>query len=264
MSPSQSKTTLLDEFNKQIDFWGNCYRRIYNKLLIKKYGKNNRDKFNRYFKVFIEKKTEILKFSYGINSLYKKMSSEHQLGNHPNIAWLINEYKTQIINEKFSANSQIGKGRKIVDYFEIKHEWDLIDCIANLIALDKLEEEINQDGFLKNPFLQFHNNFDTVSPTVVYDYFHKELVETQNLSIDVLYEFLKQAFELQKAPKNQFKFQNLQKGKIHDVFYRYFKSVAKARHGEKKRYAALLGNYFSGFKTQNVMSNFSKWSPSIR
>jgi hypothetical protein len=42
------------------------------------------------------------------------------------------------------------------------------------------------------------------------------------------------------------------------VFYTYYKDLAGKPYGKQKKYAALLGNYFEGYNTETVSSNFSK------
>jgi len=74
-----------------------------------------------------------------------------------------------------------------------------------------------------------------------------------------LNEFLKAAFELKTIPKTLFKIKDApNKVTIEAVFYKYYKNVAGKRHGKQKQYASLLGDYFEGYKTQTVSSNFSK------
>jgi hypothetical protein len=70
---------------------------------------------------------------------------------------------------------------------------------------------------------------------------------------------LKAAFEFKIIPETLFKIKDApRKAKIEEVFYRYYKNVAGKIHGTQQQYAALLGDYFEGFKTTTVSSNFSK------
>ena len=43
-----------------------------------------------------------------------------------------------------------------------------------------------------------------------------------------------------------------------EVFYEYYKNVASKPHRKQKQYVELLCNYFEGFKTENVRTNFNK------
>ena len=42
------------------------------------------------------------------------------------------------------------------------------------------------------------------------------------------------------------------------VFYNYYKNIAGKPYKKQSQYAALLGDYFEGFNTQNVSTNFNK------
>lgn len=106
---------------------------------------------------------------------------------------------------------------------------------------------------------EFKNNFDEVEIKDVYDHFKKGLVKKGYLTEDELPKYLKAAFELKTIPKNLFKIKDApKKSTIESVFYQYYKNVAGKTHGKQKQYAALLGDYFEGYKTSNVSSNFSK------
>ncbi|MBK7223177.1 MAG: hypothetical protein IPH94_18255 [Saprospiraceae bacterium] len=72
-------------------------------------------------------------------------------------------------------------------------------------------------------------------------------------------EYLKYAFEIKEVPIIRFRIKNARtKSVIVAVFYYYFKNVAGVTHGTQRKYAALLGDYFEGYKTSTVSSNFSK------
>ena len=85
------------------------------------------------------------------------------------------------------------------------------------------------------------------------------MVEPGYLTEQVLDEYLKAAFELKTIPKTLFKIKDApNKATIEAVFYNYYKNIAGKIHGKQKQYAALLGDYFEGYKTITVSSNFSK------
>ena len=103
------------------------------------------------------------------------------------------------------------------------------------------------------------NNFDKITPTEIYKHFKAGLVEKQYLTEQELNEYLKAAFELKTIPKTLFKIKDTpNKAAIEAVFYKYYKNVAGKIHGKQNQYAALLGDYFEGYKTTTVSSNFSK------
>lgn len=105
----------------------------------------------------------------------------------------------------------------------------------------------------------FTNNFDKITPTEIYKHFKAGLVEKQYLTEQELNEYLKAAFELKKIPETLFKIKDApNKATIEAIFYKYYKNVAGKIHGTQYQYAALLGDYFEGYKTTTVSSNFSK------
>jgi hypothetical protein len=105
----------------------------------------------------------------------------------------------------------------------------------------------------------FENNFDNIQPNEVYRHFKAGLVDKKYLTEQELNDYLKTAFELKTIPETLFKIKDApKKGTIEAVFYTYYKNVAGKNHGKQKQYAALLGDYFEGYKTDNVSSNFSK------
>jgi hypothetical protein len=107
----------------------------------------------------------------------------------------------------------------------------------------------------------FINNFDSVDPIVIFKHFKSGLVEKGYLTEIQLEEYLKTAFELNEIPEIRLKFKKSpQKGTIMKVFYEYYINVASKYHGKQKQYAALLGEYFEGYKTSNVSTNFNKYS----
>lgn len=105
----------------------------------------------------------------------------------------------------------------------------------------------------------FTNNFDNIKPTEIYNHLKAGLVEKGYLTEQELNKYLKAAFELKTKPETLFKIKDAPKKSIIEaVFYRYYKNVAGKVHGKQKQYAALLGDYFEGYKTTTVSSNFSK------
>ena len=147
--------------------------------------------------------------------------------------------------------------------------------LGNQIGFDKLMDSIKKKvKFLESekplPHQQpeteteqgtpiFTNNFDKITPTEIYKHFKAGLVEKQYLTEQELNEYLKAAFELKTIPKTLFKIKDTpNKAAIEAVFYKYYKNVAGKIHGKQNQYAALLGDYFEGYKTTTVSSNFSK------
>jgi hypothetical protein len=124
------------------------------------------------------------------------------------------------------------------------------------IKTEPRQQEADTSTVGKNSFI---NNFDNVHESKVIEYFTKNLVDKKYITVDVLNEYLKQAFELKKPPTQRFSFTKLNtQGKIKIVFYEYFKITAGKPIGRKKEYVELLGEYFTGFDTSKLMTNFSK------
>jgi len=110
----------------------------------------------------------------------------------------------------------------------------------------------------KNEF-GFKNNFDSVTEKKVYDYFYKKLVETKYLTDEVLVEYLILAFQKCKKSKCKFTLNNKTSNKkIQAIFYNYYKDIAGKPYGKQKAYIELLGDYFVGFDTGTLITNFSK------
>lgn len=105
----------------------------------------------------------------------------------------------------------------------------------------------------------FKNNFDNIATDQIYEHFKVGLVKKGYLTEQELNEYLKAAFELKTIPKTLFKIKDApKKATIEAVFYTYYKNVAGKVHGKQNSYAALLGDYFEGYKTATISSNFSK------
>lgn len=121
--------------------------------------------------------------------------------------------------------------------------------------------EINDALILSSPqqTQNFENNFDQVKPAEIHKHFKTGLVDKGHLSEHELVEYLKAAFEFETIPDTLFKIKDAPtKAIIERVFYTYYKNVAGKIHGKQKQYAALLGDYFEGYKTNTISSNFSK------
>lgn len=110
-----------------------------------------------------------------------------------------------------------------------------------------------------NSSFHFENNFDHVNIKNVWSYFKQHLVDTKYLDKVDLEIYLRQGFESKSRPVNKFLFKNVpSKKEIYRVFYLYYKDVAGKPHGKQKNYASLLGDYFEGYSTDTVSTNFSK------
>lgn len=141
----------------------------------------------------------------------------------------------------------------------IQHEKELVtEKKAAFEAEKKSWHPPQADKITEQGTPTFTNNFDNIKPAEIYKHFKAGLVEKGYLTEQELYEYLKAAFELKTIPETRFKIKYAKKGKIEAVFYNYYRNVAGKIHGDQRKYAALLGDYFDGYKTTTVSSNFSK------
>jgi hypothetical protein len=117
-------------------------------------------------------------------------------------------------------------------------------------------EEIKSSENIECSFI---NNFDNVDNFKVYNYFKKELVDKNYLSLENLEIYLKLSFEKNELPKAKFIFKKNKTLKtIRVVFYEYYKNIAYKPNGEQTKYIKLLTNYFQGFEFEKVKNNFNK------
>lgn len=107
---------------------------------------------------------------------------------------------------------------------------------------------------------QLTNNFDHIDPQKVFEHFRKGLVDKGHCDLLVLGDYLVHAFEEQKPPAEKFRLNKIDsRKKIMKLFHDYF-VLADKPFGKATAYAGLLGDYFDGFDTENVRTNFSKGS----
>lgn len=128
-----------------------------------------------------------------------------------------------------------------------------IEKSKNVICFNSDKKE-NQ-----NPDFNFQNNFDNVDSFIVYSFFKSHLVDTKIISDDILKKFLEISFQDKKIPSKKFDLSmNFKKSKIESIFYKYYVEIASKPYGKSKMYCALLGDYFNGFLTENISTNWSK------
>jgi hypothetical protein len=109
--------------------------------------------------------------------------------------------------------------------------------------------------FLKN----FKNNFDNNEPSEIFNHFKTGLVDKGYIIEQELYEYLKAAFELKTIPETLFKLIHKPANeKIYTLFYTYYNEISGKPHKLQTQYAELLGNYFQGFKTEVIKTNWTR------
>ena len=134
-------------------------------------------------------------------------------------------------------------------YFDLEHWIEALKSLLPRQTETKTEQETPT----------FTNNFDNIKPTEIYNHFKAGLVEKGYLTEQELNEYLKAAFELKTKPEILFKLKYTpKKQKIYTVFYVYYKDIAQKKHQRQKEYAALLGDYFEGYKTEIIKTNWAR------
>ena len=183
----------------------------------------------------------------------------------------LNEFENYVVNSWSLFNMlfneiQLCCIKYKIDFFKICNELNFslkYFDIGISIAFEEMQKEnlLPQQTETKTEqdTHTFTNNFDTIKPTEIYKHFKAGLVKKGYLTEQELNEYLKAAFELKTIPETLFKIKNApKKAAIEAVFYTYYKNIAGKIHGTQRQYAALLGDYFEGYKTTTVSSNFSK------
>lgn len=118
----------------------------------------------------------------------------------------------------------------------------------------EIEEVKNHDT---NSFV---NNLDSTPEEIVNDYFYKSLVAKNYLSNEELDIYLKQAFDDKTLSGPKFSFTNEPARKVMiKIFYLYYKDIAGKPYGRINDYIRLLGDYFVGFDSQKLRTNFSRY-----
>jgi hypothetical protein len=130
--------------------------------------------------------------------------------------------------------------------------------LKTLLSQPTTNQKPELNGVEQNK-VNFTNNFDRVDENEIYRYFYDKLVKKKMLTEAELDKFLISAFQEKTPPKKRFKFKKPPtKKKVTRIFYGYFTDTAQRPHGKQGQYASLLGEYFEGYKTSTVKTNFSK------
>jgi hypothetical protein len=163
--------------------------------------------------------------------------------------------KRELINASYRVgfsslmgNQELNSTAELLDKW-IKLEEKFIEAIPHSSITNQSEQVL----------FKFKNNFDSTIETNVYTHFRTELIDKKYLSEKDFEKYLECAFQEQTPPKNKFTINNRPTDeKIRKIFYKFYKEIAGKPHGEQRKYATLLGEYFIGFDTQKVLDNFSK------
>ena len=173
--------------------------------------------------------------------------------------------------EKFISN-EIKRSKDIIynakESFlkRTQHKFESKELLVNVYEsyIYFLEAIVLKQPKVKNPdevkqTFNFTNNFDNIEETKVLEYFESKLVVPKFIDKNTLHEFLLIAFDKNELPKKQFSFNKLNtKKQIIKIFYDYYNIIAGKPHGKQIKYVELLGNYFEGFDTKSIKTNFNK------
>jgi len=242
------------------------------------------DNFDLFFITYdenIERQNESpeIQYNYGFDANITQLLLQYKL--ETDIKEYI-EFISTVLNELKKTSHQL---HDRIKYWENsnkcdKSEFEIVEkyyktyqCTISLLifVFEFLCADIGNDSSIQTKISQqtetetkqeqptFKNNFDNVSTVEIHKHFKAGLVEKGYLTEQELNEYLKAAFELKKIPETLFKIKDAPtKATIEAVFYTYYKNVAGKVHRKQPQYAALLGNYFEGYRTETVSSNFSK------
>jgi hypothetical protein len=160
-----------------------------------------------------------------------------------------NDITAWLNKSPFPANKS-SVGEKIIDGLPEIIRTPLFETTWESLPPQQTEDEIKV--LSENKF-----NPGIKSVEELKDFFTKELKHFANeVTIN---EFLYSAFQLCQIPQQKYSFENLnyKKKKIMNVFNNFYNSCGKIQ-SDATKYAELLGNYFIGFETENVRTNWTK------
>lgn len=128
----------------------------------------------------------------------------------------------------------------------------------HLTNLNDLVQFILDKNIGTNKEFSFKNRFDNINEEIVFEYFHNALVNSKYLTEEDFKRYIILAFDKCELPEKKFSLNQIPtKKKVIKVFYEYYKDVAGKPKGQIN-YVKLLGEYFQGFNTSSLRSNFSK------
>lgn len=191
--------------------------------------------------------------SYPTPKKFQILKSEYSDFNFDAIVKELVDFEGNSFNH--SIKQRVLSFNKIISFLENKKSNPEI-AITGTAAAAKMDLQKSTELEKKYPF---KNNFDNVKENDIIRHFTEFLVDKKYLTESELLEFLIAAFDKKTPPAKRFKFNNLNtKQQIKKGFYNYYKIVAGKPKGKQRQYAELLGEYFNGFDTSKIMTNFSK------
>jgi len=258
-----------EKLRKKIDEAFNQLERFIEKIPLNKKGKNYiwQHSFTQFYDSYLSSETG--EPTYGIQTEWQLKCFKKQF--NENIKHLkikrMEAYSLELDNlPPLAANDKVSRQLREIKRKRLLEEiggakpteWD--DWLQKYLSEEKLfiaERNDNTTPPKETPI--FENHFDKVAPNEVYKHFKAGLLDKGYLTEQELNGYLKTAFESQTIPETLFKLkQTPTKQKIYNVFYEYYKDVSETKHGTRTQYADLLGNYFEGYKTSIIQTNWAK------
>ena len=262
-----SETQIIEQFVKPFN------KELNSNLLNEKTIEAKRDLIKFYVFEFFELQGFFKKYNeiLSTGSLSNYTPTFYQYINENGTVRKLNEFENYVVNSWQLFNIlfneiQLSCIKYNIDFFkvcdELNFSTEYFDASVS-IGFEEMQKENLPPQTTETKIEQrtptFTNNFDNIESTEIYKHFKAGLVDKGYLTEQELNEYLKAAFEFKTIPQTLFKIKNApRKAAIEAVFYTYYKNLAGKIHGRQTLYAALLGNYFEGYKTNTVSSNFSK------
>lgn len=232
------------------------------------------DKINHYIKAklddYLRDSIELSKGAFE-KTIFMRMFFENELEEakkllsevgQPNRTTDLNPYSMSLARSGYgypTDRESIHQEKEFFKFYIISLEKHLKTLADSLDKKQPKAINLNSTEQTEPALFVFKNKFDHVVPKKVYDYFKKELVDTNYLSLVDLQKYLVVAFQDMTVPKEKFTFEKKTNVKTaRDIFYRYYTVTAAAGNNKKMIYAELLGNYFTGHTSQKVFNNFAK------
>ncbi len=211
--------------------------------------------------------------------VYNKLTTRIKKSEPFPTALMIQKIPDEFPNWKIEVSKFFGiKKQKLIQQYielidivlEYTFDSEIIQQAADSVKAELVEQKMywqseleksgrNEEKDTLIELSSINNNFDFVKIVDVYKHFKAGLFDKKYIAEKDLLSFIKAAFDKRQPPKKLFSLKNYRsKKKIISVFNDYYKNVAASPHGRQKEYAALLGDYFDGYITGNVSTNFSR------
>ncbi|GEM_PF-5919301 len=233
-----------EEYYSKGEFFNGCLN------VLKKWEKSIDNSYEAAFRNFFEKE----------NLIHRANGTEEQ----KNRALRQLERKKQSTSKENFPAPIFTEEKSFIGGVKLAEIAKLAKAMENVLKLAKINNETltgekSGEEISEQETFTFKNNFDNIKPTEIYKHFKTSLVDKGYLTKQELNEYLTAAFELKTKPETRFKLKHTPtKQKIYTVFYTYYKDISQKKYKRQKEYAALLGDFFEGYKTEIIQTNWSR------